>query len=154
MKHIQLGEGEYSLVIEEKIRECIPAGISYGIDNDGSKTAGVFVRQEIMEKGLYENAGSETIWEATQNGLLGIDKIFLTIIFRDNENVNIGKMNFYFDLEDHLFRDNMVEWFAMIIEKNGVLGLCDGVIPTIMVDHVPLDLPRLIVMTKGRQKVE
>ena len=150
MKHVQLGEGEYYLVIEEKMRECIPAGISYGIDDDGSKTAGIFVRQEIEEKSLYENAGSETTWEDTQNGLLGIDKIFLTIIFRNSENVDIGKMNFYFDLKDPIFRDNMVEWFTMIIGKNGTLGLCDGVVPTIMVDHVPLDLPRLIVMTKGR----
>lgn len=149
MKHIQLGEGEYSLVLEEKIRECIPAGISYGIDDDGDKIAGIFLKQEIKKKDLYGDAISEVTWEATQNGLLGIEKIFLTMIFRDTENVDIGKMNFYFDLKDSFFRNNMVEWFTMIIDKNGVLGLCDGTVPTIMIDHIPLDIPKLIVVTSG-----
>ena len=150
MKHVQLGEGEYHLMLEEKIRDCIPAEIGYGIDNVGDMTAGIFVKQEIKKKSLYEDARSYVIWEATKNGLLGIEKIFLNMIFRDTENVDIGRMNFYFDLKDPFFGNNMTEWFTMIIDKNGVLGICDGVIPAIMVDNIPLDIPKLIVMTKGR----
>lgn len=150
MKHVQLGDGEYILTVEEKIRECIPAGIGYGIDDDGDKTAGIFLKQEIKDKDLYGDVWSEVTWEATQNGSLGIEEIFLHVIFRNDENADIGKMNFYFDLKDPFFRNNMTEWFTMIIDKNGVLGLCDGNEPTIMVNRVPLDIPKLIVMTKGR----
>ena len=150
MKQIQLGEGEFCIFVEERIRQCIPAEIVYDIDDDGDKTAGIFVKQEIKEKNLYENAGTKVTWEAIQNGLLGIEQIFLTMIFSDPKNVDIRKMNFYFDMKDPFFRNNMIEWFTMIIDKNGVLGLCDGTIPTIMIDHIPLDMPMFIVMTQGR----
>lgn len=150
MKSVQLGDGEYILTMEEKIRGCLPAGIGYGIDDNGDKTAGIFVKEEIENKDIYSDAISEVVWEAIKNGSLGIYKIFLNMIFRDLENVEIGKMSFYFDLENPFFRDNMIEWFTMIIGKNGVLGLCDGVMPTIMIDHIPLDIPKLVVMTKGK----
>ncbi len=149
MKGTQLGDGEYSLMIEEKIRECIPSAIGYGIDDDGDKTAGIIVKQEIKKKNLYGNARSEAIWEAARNNGLGIERIFLNIIFRDDNNVYMGKMNFYFDLKDSS-RDDMIEWFKMIVEKNGLLGLCDGTEPSIMIDNIPLDVPKLIVITKGR----
>lgn len=149
MKSIQLGDGEYILTMEEKIRGCIPAGIGCGIDDNGDKIAGIFVKQAIKNKDIYADAISEVVWEAIKNGSLGIDKIFLNMIFRDLENVEIGKMNFYFDLENPFFRDNMIEWFTMIIDKNGVLGMCDGVVPAIMIDHIPLDIPKLMVMTNG-----
>jgi hypothetical protein len=154
MKHVQLGDGEYMLTVEEKIRGCIPAGISWGIDDNGDKIAGILVKQTIKNKDIYEDVISEVTWEAIKSGSLGIDKIFLNMIFRDLENVEIGKMNFYFDLKNPFFRDNMIEWFTMIIDKNGVLGMCDGVVPTIMIDHVPLDIPRLVVMTKCMTRKE
>ncbi len=149
MERIQLGNTEYSLMVEERIRGCIPSVISHGFDDDdGKRIAGISIEQKIKNKDLYADASSETIWEIAQNGIL-VDKIFLTMIFRDPENVEIERMHFYFDLEDSLFMDNMVEWFMLIIGNNGMLALCDDVEPSILVDHIPLDIPKLIVDTEG-----
>ena len=148
MERIRLGNGEYSLMVEERIRECIPSVISHGVDDDGVRLAGINVKREIKNKDLYADASSETIWELAQDGIL-VDKIFLTMIFRDTENVEIERMHFYFDLKDSLFRDNMVEWFMLIIGKDGMLALCDDLEPSVTIDHIPLDIPKLIVETKG-----
>lgn len=148
MQAINLGDTEYFLAIEEKMKECIPSSIGFSIEDDGSKVAGINVKQEISKKHLYENANSHATWEATKNGIL-IDKIFLTLIFKDNEGIDIEKMCFCFDMNDSLFRNNMVEWFKMIIGKDGLLGLCDGVIPSVDIHSIPLDIPKLMVETKG-----
>jgi len=149
VERIQLGNSEYFLMVEERIRGCIPSVISHGFDDDdGTRIAGISVEREIKNKDLYSNASSETIWELAQDGIF-VDKIFLTMIFRDPENLEIERMHFYFDLDDSLFKDNMVEWFMLIISKNGMLALCDDVEPSILVDHIPLDIPKLIVETEG-----
>lgn len=147
MQAIKLGDAEYFLTIEEKIRECIPSIISFSIKDDGSKMAGINVEQEIKKKPLYESGNSHATWEATKDGIL-IDKIFLTLIFKDDKNVDIEKMRFCFDMYDSLFRDNMVEWFTMIIDKH-MLGLCDGKEPSVIVNNIPLDIPKLMVETRG-----
>lgn len=147
MQSIKLGDAEYFLTIEEKIRECIPSIISFSTEDDGSNTAGINVKQEIKKKSLYESGNSHATWEATKDGIL-IDKIFLTLIFKDDNNIDIENMHFCFDMYDSLFRDNMVEWFTMIIGKH-MLGLCDGKEPSVIVNNIPLDIPKLIVETKG-----
>lgn len=148
MKKIQLGDGEYYLMLEERLREYIPAEISYGIEDDGSKFAGIIIQQQIENKYLYGNANSTVIWEAAQNGM-NIEKIFLDMIFRDDESVKLGEMHFYFDIKDSNFRKHMIEWFTMIIEKNGIIGLFDNTDPSIMINNIPLDMPKLIIATKG-----
>ncbi len=148
MESIKLGDTEYFLTVEEKIRECIPSIISFSTEDDGSKTAGINMKREIKKKQLFESANSKATWEATKDGIL-IDKIFLTLIFKDDKNVDIDMMCFCFDMKDSLFRDNMVDWFTMIIEKDGLLGLCDGIIPSVNINNIPLDIPKLMVETKG-----
>ncbi len=150
MKAVQLGDGEYTLTIEEKIRDCIPASIGYCTDGCGYKIAGIMIKQCMKNKDLYEDADSKVYWEAAKNGLAGVDEIFLIMTFKDPKSTTMEKMNFYFDLRDKSFSDNMVEWFAMIIEKNGVLGLFDESEATVIVDTIPLDIPKLIVATNGR----
>lgn len=149
MKHVQLGDGEYVLTVEEKMRECIPASIGYCIDEYGEKIAGIFIKQDIKNKDIYKDADSKVCWEVAKNGLAGIEKIFLIMVFIDSKSKKVEKMNFYFDLKDQSFSDNMSDWFKMIIDKHGILGLFDESEPFIMVDAIPLDIPRLIVMTKG-----
>jgi hypothetical protein len=149
MKPVQLGDGEYVLTIEEKIRDCIPATIGYCTDECGKKIAGIIMKQCIKNKDLYEDADSKVYWEAAKNGLAGIEQIFLVMTFRDSKSKVFENMNFYFDLRDPSFSGNMVEWFKMIIERNGILELFDGSEPSIMVNTIPLDIPKLIVATGG-----
>jgi hypothetical protein len=149
MKPVQLGDGEYILTVEEKIRDCIPATIGYCIDENNGKIAGIIMKQCIKNKYLYEDADSKVYWEAAKNGLAGIEQIFLVMTFVDSKSKVFEKMNFYFDLKDPSFSNHMLEWFEMIIEKNGILELFDGSEPSIMVDTIPLDLPKLIVATRG-----
>lgn len=150
MKSVQLGDGEYVLTIEEKIRGCVPAAIGYCTDECGEKIAGIVIKQGMKNKDLYKNADSKVYWEAAKNGLAGIEQIFLIMTFRDPESADVEKMNFYFDVKDSSFSSDMVEWFKMIIDRNGVLGLFDDSEPSIIVDAIPLDIPKLIVATRGR----
>jgi hypothetical protein len=126
MKSVQLGDGEYILTIEEKMRDCVPATIGYCTDMYGEKIAGIIIGQGIKNKELYEDADSKVYWEAAKNGLAGIEKIFLIMTFRDSKSTNMEKMNFCFDLKDPSFSSNMINWFVMIIKKNGSLVLFDG----------------------------
>lgn len=104
----------------------------------------------MKNKILYGNAISEATWDISRDDILA-DKIFLTIVFKnpDNENIDTGKMNFYFDMKDPIFRENMVDWFKTIVDKDGKLYLCDGSLPSIEVNDVPLDIPKLMIRTKG-----
>jgi hypothetical protein len=148
MKPVQFGDGEYVLTIEEKIRDCIPATIGYCIDENNGKIAGIIMKQCIKNKYLYEYADSKVYWEAAKNGLAGMEQIFLVMTFMNSRSKIFEKMNFYFDLKDPSFSNCMVEWFKLIIEKNGILALFDGSEPSVMVNAIPLDIPKLIVATR------
>lgn len=145
MKFFQLGDGEYLLTIEEKIRDSVRATISHCTDKDGEKIAGISLGQYIKNKDIFKDADSKICWEAAKDGSAGIEKIFLIMTFRDPSSNEVEKMNFYFDLNDPYFSVNMVEWFKMIIGKNGLLALFDGNEPSVLVYSVPLDMPKLIV---------
>lgn len=149
MKPVQLGDSEYALAIEEKIRDCIPATIGYCTDEYGKKIAGINIVQGIKNKDFYEDADSKVCWEAAKNGLAGMEQIFLVMTFMDSKSKNVEKMKFYFDLKDPYFNGNMVDWFKMIIDNDGILVLFDGSEPSVMVNGIPLDMPKLIVATSG-----
>jgi hypothetical protein len=84
------------------------------------------------------------------------DSIYSNDKRKDDIKHLLEEMNKFSEIQDYEKAketlDRIKEELNTIIKKNGVLGLCDGVVPTIMVDHVPLDIPRLIVMTKGRSR--
>jgi hypothetical protein len=149
MKPVQLGDSEYALAIEEKIRDCIPATIGHCTDEYGKKIAGINIVQGIKNKDFYEDADSQVCWEAAKNGLAGMEQIFLVMTFMDSKSKNVEKMKFNFDLKDPYFNSNMVDWFKMIIDNDGILVLFDGSEPSIMVKGIPLDMPKLIVATSG-----
>lgn len=145
MKFFQLGDGEYLLTTEEKIRGSVRATIGQCIDNNGEKIAGIILEQRIKNKDMFKDADSKIRWEAAKDGSAGIEKIFLIMTFRDSNSNCVEEMNFYFDLNDPCFSDNMISWFKMIIGKNGLLALFDGDDPSVFVYSIPLDMPKLIV---------
>jgi hypothetical protein len=145
MKFFQLGSGEYLLTVEENIRCSVRATIGQCIDMNGEKIAGIILEHHIKNKDVFKDADSKICWEAAKDGSAGIEKIFLIITFRDNNSNYEGKMNFYFDLNDPYFSDNMIDWFKLIIGKNGLLALFDGEEPSVFLHSVPLDMPKLII---------
>lgn len=147
MRAIQLGDSEYLLKVEEMTRECVPAVIGISSDENEENIAGIIVKQYIKDKDLYTNADINVRWEAVRNGNIGIEKIFLVVTFVDKY-VDLGKMNFCFDLKDPFFREHMTEWFSMIIKKR-IIDICDGNLPSITLGNIPLDMPELIIMTGG-----
>lgn len=146
MKFVDKNPGEYMLTIEEKIRECVSAIYGYGTDNDGEKIAGIIVEKPIENKELYIGIDTKSNWEAAYDPIYGIEKIFLNMNF-----IKIKKtMNFYFDLKDHYSIGSMYDWLRLIIKNNGKMAICDGILPSIMVEGVPLDIPTLILTAKGK----
>lgn len=144
MQFKQTGDTEYFLIVEEKIRECLPAKIGSGVDEDGKKIAGILLDKPLEDKQIYIDIDVKSQWEAANDPKHGIEKIFLHLDF-----VGIGKkLNFYFDLKDPYFRKNMISWFSLIILKNGVMGLCDGELPSVLVENVPLDMPKMMIQKR------
>lgn len=146
MKFVDKNPGEYMLTIEEKIRECLPAMYGYGTSNNGEKIAGIIVDEPIENKGSYIDIDAKSYWEAAYDPIYGIEKIFLTINFMDIKKT----MNFYFDLKDHYSMGSMYDWLRLIIKNNGTMAICDGILPSIMIENVPLDVPALILTAKSK----
>jgi len=57
MEFRQTGDSEYSLLMEEKIIECIPADYGVGTTPDDKRRfAAIILKDPLKDKELYENA--------------------------------------------------------------------------------------------------
>ncbi len=147
----QTGDSEYSLLMEEKIRECIPADYGVGTTPDGKRRfAAIILKDPLKDKGLYENVDIKSRWEAAHFRVIGMEKVFLELDFGNGR-----KLNFYINLFDPNFITIRELWFSLIIDTNGMIAISDRREPSIIADCIPIDVPKLILeyMKRARKEI-
>lgn len=145
MEFRQIGDAEYSLIIEEKIRGCIPADYGVGITQDSKyRFAVIILKEYLKDKELYENADIETKWDAAHIRNIGLEKVFLNVNFGEERS-----LKFYIDLYNSNFIPIKELWFSLIIE-NGMIAISDKREPSIIATNVPIDIPKLILENEKR----
>lgn len=139
MEFRQAGDSEYSLIMEEKIRECIPTDYGVGTAPDGKRFAAIILKDHLKDKELYENADVKSRWEAAHFRIIGMEKVFLELDFGSGR-----ILKFYINLFDPNFITIRELWFSLIIE-NGMIAISDRREPSIIADSVPVDVPKFIL---------
>ena len=140
MEFRQAGDSEYSLIMEEKIRECIPTDYGVGTAPDGKRFAAIILKDPLEDKGLYENADIKSRWEVAHFRIIGIEKVFLKLDFGSGR-----ILKFYINLFDLNFITIRELWFSLIIETNGMIAISDRREPSIIADGIPVDVPKFIL---------
>ena len=147
---MQTGDTEYILLMEEKIRECLPADFGVGVTQDGRyRFPAIILRESLRDKGLYENADIKTLWEAAHFRNIGMEKVFLNVNFSGERS-----LKFYINLYDPNFVMIKEVWFSLIIETNGMIAISDKREPSIIATNVPIDVPKLILEHIRKRKEE
>ena len=141
MEFRRTGDAEYSLIMEEKIRECLPTDYSVGIAPGGKhRFAAIILREPLKDKELYENVDIKSRWEAAYFRITGMEKVFLELNFGDKRS-----LKFYINLYDPNFIAIKDLWFSLIIETNGMIAISDKREPSIIATDIPIDVPKLIL---------
>ena len=149
MEFRQAGDTEYGLIMEEKIRESLPADYGVGMAPDGSRFAAIILREPLKDKKLYENADIKSRWEAAHFRIIGMEKVFLELNFGGERS-----LKFYIDLYDPNFIVIKDLWFSLIIETNGMIAISDKREPSIIATDIPIDVPKLILEHIRKRKEE
>lgn len=149
MKFRKTDDNEYDYIIRQKIKECTSAEYSIGVvpgDTDvDEKYAVVKLTKQLEDKIFYQDANIKSFWEAANDKSLGIEKVFLNINFKRGDDSR--DLKFYIDLYDFGFMPIKEKWFNLIIERDGVIIISDGNIPSIMTSNIPVDIPRLVILS-------
>lgn len=149
MEFRQIGDTEYSLIIEEKIRECEYANYCVGVSPDGKRFAAIVLREHLKDKELYENADIKIRWEAAHFRIIGMEKVFLELKFGSGER----SLKFYINLYDPNFITIKDLWFSLIIETR-MIAISDKGEPSIIATNVPIDVPKLVLEHIRKRKEE
>ncbi len=144
----QTGDSEYTLIMEENMRDCILADYGVGTSPDGkNRFAAIILKEHLKDKSLYENADIKSRWEVAHSRIIGMEKVFLELNFN-----NGNKLKFYINLLDPNFISIRELWFSLIIDTNGMIAISDRTEPSIIADNIPIDVPKLILEYLKKKK--
>lgn len=137
---------EYDVIIDEKIKECLPAKYGVGMTPDGKRSfAAIMLKEHLKNKELYQDADIKSWWEAAHDKNRGLEKVFLTMNFGERGE---RSLKFYIDLYDLDFAIIRDLWFGLIIETDCMIAMSDKREPSIIATNVPLDIPKFILEYK------
>lgn len=145
-----LSPGEYQLMMEELNRECTPSTFGFGKSIDGKNDIPVLILKVPLEhKNKFIDADIMSVWGMLRSDQ-NIDAIYLDMEVKDTASFRVC-------FDKTMFGDLLFEWFKLLIKTDGFLMLSDtmelGMVESIGVPNIPLDIPKLIINQIQRTKI-
>lgn len=145
MRYQPYGDGEYQLMIEEMIRECIPYDLGYTINKELGRQEPAIVLRQIMNKDALKDRDSLSSWAVPQSrGTVKMAFLNITFPWSALKEEIIIKICIHFS-------PDVIDWLKLLISTDGLLVLDDDTYQeniegrAVMVTGIPLDVPKAIV---------
>lgn len=147
MNYKKFGAGDYQLMKEEHLRECIPSDLGYALNKEsGRREPAIVLRQPLKDKTILKFRDIYSSWIVAQE-FDKVEMLFLNIDFKAVEGKEAALIRVCIDKFNH----DVMDWLRLLISTEGELALNDslGDVRAIMVTGVPLDIPEAILKQSG-----